>query len=629
MRLIRVDIINFRSILQQSISIDRNFQLLVGINESGKTNIIRAFSFLNSAVHPTDDDIREIGYEEKEVTTSLVRFVCRLNNEQISAVEESISEDLLGGSLTTPICQKDGRKYSLSDLCRLKNEVLYNVNILKKKKFFSHWKMFSDMTILPGWKAVVADTAETVQIKEDTVTLSDYRIVHTDDVPQLPEGTITDMDADFLNKLIASHTLEVADDNLPPCIIWHYNDENLLPAKVNLPQFIAKPSTCIPLLNMFRLAGYRDTTKTLQEASKRTHGIKNVLKKVGINTTDHMRKVWPEWKKQRVVLNENGEFVDAGIEDEFNLYSLNKRSDGFKRFFTFLLMISVQSKTSHLCNNVIVIDEPDLGLHPSGVHYLREELCKIGDTNIVLASTHSIFMIDKEIIDRHLIVTKAKEITSATRASVSNITDEEVIYKALGFSLWSMLKPMNIIFEGWRDKKLFEVFIRSREGHKLISKEESTKLGFLYALGAKDIARVASVCDSFSRRYTIISDSDQAAKQRQSSFVGDGTWYCYTDIDGIHAQTTEDFLTGSFVEKALKKVLKSNGYSQEISIGDIPEVDKLKYIKERVANMAGLPVAAKDILNEFKEYCCLNAKYKDMETDYTVMARFILKQALK
>ena len=39
--------------------------------------------------------------------------------------------------------------------------------------------------------------------------------------------------------------------------------------------------------------------------------------------------------------------------------------------------------------------------------------------------------------------------------------DEDVLYKALGFSVLDILKPHNIIFEGWRDKRIFQLVIEN------------------------------------------------------------------------------------------------------------------------------------------------------------------------
>lgn len=122
----------------------------------------------------------------------------------------------------------------------------------------------------------------------------------------------------------------------------------------------------------------------MENAEKKTNGIANLLRRLSEKSTEHLRKVWPEYKKLSIQLIQNGQVIDAGILDEFNTYSLDRRSDGFKRFITFLLLISAKAKSEILQNTLIIIDEPDLGLHPSGVQFLREELKKISENNFIV-----------------------------------------------------------------------------------------------------------------------------------------------------------------------------------------------------------------------------------------------------
>ena len=59
-------------------------------------------------------------------------------------------------------------------------------------------------------------------------------------------------------------------------------------------------------------------------------------------------------------------------------------------------------------NNIILIDEPEIHLHPSGVEYLRDELMEIAKENCLIIASHSIFIVDKKNLGRHVKVTKDK-----------------------------------------------------------------------------------------------------------------------------------------------------------------------------------------------------------------------------
>ena len=63
MRLVRAEISNFRSIESLVFSFYPTCKVLVGINESGKSNILKALSFLDPKVLFEEDDLREIRAE--------------------------------------------------------------------------------------------------------------------------------------------------------------------------------------------------------------------------------------------------------------------------------------------------------------------------------------------------------------------------------------------------------------------------------------------------------------------------------------------------------------------------------------------------------------------------------------
>ncbi|HEX7026670.1 MAG TPA: AAA family ATPase, partial [Gammaproteobacteria bacterium] len=65
MHLKRCKIKNFRSIKELAIGFENSFQILVGLNEAGKSNILKALSFMSHDVMPEDDDKRDIKHDEE------------------------------------------------------------------------------------------------------------------------------------------------------------------------------------------------------------------------------------------------------------------------------------------------------------------------------------------------------------------------------------------------------------------------------------------------------------------------------------------------------------------------------------------------------------------------------------
>jgi predicted ATP-dependent endonuclease of OLD family len=82
MRLNRVEIVNFRSIENVTLKFDPSCRVLVGINESGKTNILRALSLLSDDVLPVDEDVREFAPDDDPNAKAYVRFVFTLEKDE-------------------------------------------------------------------------------------------------------------------------------------------------------------------------------------------------------------------------------------------------------------------------------------------------------------------------------------------------------------------------------------------------------------------------------------------------------------------------------------------------------------------------------------------------------------------
>jgi predicted ATP-dependent endonuclease of OLD family len=112
-----------------------------------------------------------------------------------------------------------------------------------------------------------------------------------------------------------------------------------------------------------------------------------------------------------------------------------------------LLNISAENSTNSLANKIIILDEPEVHLHPSGIKYLRDELFNISKNNIVFISTHSVYMIDKKNLSRHYKVSKEKSLTEIMQIPEDNPYMDEVIYEALGTSIYEIIEPNMLVFE--------------------------------------------------------------------------------------------------------------------------------------------------------------------------------------
>lgn len=157
----------------------------------------------------------------------------------------------------------------------------------------------------------------------------------------------------------------------------------------------------------------------------------------------------------------------------------DQRSDGFKQFISFLLTVSAEDSNEELNNCLLLLDEPETHLHPQAQIYFLDELKKItinNRGNVVLFATHSNYMIDKDKLTRNFKVTKEIESTSIELIDTKNSTYASVNYEVFGVvsvdyhcELYSNLYEKFQEIEGNEDKgiKLFDrEFFQKTHGHE-------------------------------------------------------------------------------------------------------------------------------------------------------------------
>jgi predicted ATPase len=627
MKLDRVRVHNFRSIQNITVHFNPACRVLVGINESGKSNILNALSFLQESRNPVKkDDLREALPEEDPITQAYIRFIFKFEKIESDQFLKEVSTLILANTSNPKITSSKSNEQTLKEYCASKNEGLYIVNIIKESKSFTHWT--TSEQLVDGWvKPTAACPADfTITVKGKDYQLSQYKLIRTADFKDIPKEYLEAANIDDLIEISGNSITTIVKENLPDTLFWEYDENNLLPSSINIDEFSKNPDVCTPLKNMFNLAGIFEIGTSIADAKSRGNNqFRNYLDGIAKKTTIHFRNVWKEYKNVEFSLQLNANNIEPGIKEK-NILDFAKRSDGFKRFVTFLLMISVNVKTDNLTNTLLLIDEPEISLHPSGARYLREELIKISKTNYVIYSTHSIFMIDSSNISRHFIVKKNHEITDIEQAKDSNIADEEVIYNALGHSVFTVLKEKNIIFEGWKDKCLF---ICALDSSTASLKKKFEKIGFCHAKGVGTIKAITPMIELADRKCLIISDSDKPANDQKKIYLkekGYGEWNNYQNIDpSIVAITGEDFVKNDYIKKVITSHLR--GTSLPIFDTDILSTSKkLNAIHQWLTKNGMATEEAKETLRKIKDDIFENLKPINIESDYHKMLSGILSK---
>jgi AAA15 family ATPase/GTPase len=634
MKIKEIQIQNFRSIENILVDFKENPRVLVGINESGKTNIIEALRLINPEFPILDTDVRltEKGPAEK----SEILFISKLENKELEEVYQKVCRKILVEDIDKPILKVNKKPINLKEfLWNNFSEGLYKIDIREKSRRSTYWKFDREIEFIFNFKKPKVGVNFSFQNKKgETINVSNFELIDQTSYPDIPTEQLEEASPEILNNIIGNAITEIVDKNLPRVICWKYEDEYLLPPLINTSSFAQNPKNCIPLMNMFILAGIPEDKigEKINETIKSFPiSLRSFFRKIASESTKYFKNAWPEYRNIKISLEPSGENIECGVYGGKTIQHFPLKSDGFKRFISILLMLSIPSEKKLLNNALILIDEADQSLHPSGCRYLMEQLIKIAESNYVVYSTHSIFMIDRENIKRHYIVEKKNEITTTKEADEQSYRDEEVIYKALGASVYEILNEKNILFEGWRDKKLFETAIKRNKDIQNFFK----KNGISHAEGVKDqgIQEISSILEFAKRKLLIISDADGVARERQEKFIQDkrwGVWKRYDELlDMRKIKTGEDFIKKDILKKNLFDVLKKLNINFRENEIEFPDCGRLRYIKGLLSSQSTDKKLQEEIIKELKDATFKNLKISDIEEDYFKFVEKLREEIIK
>lgn len=261
-------------------------------------------------------------------------------------------------------------------------------------------------------------------------------------------------------------------ENFHKTIFWSYDDKFLISKEILISNFFTNPlEVSVPLTNCFLLAGYKleDFPKLLQNIISDSTEREEVRERLGEVVTKHIKRVWKnhDIKISFDLTSDKLNFHVKDLKSKGKSKTADQRSDGFKRFISFLLTISAQHKNSQLNNTILLIDEPETHLHPKAQEFFLEELIEISksNNNIVLFATHSNYFIDKNHLERNYKVLKNGDFTELKKFDEKKSSYASVNYDVFNIisndyhnELYSIAQDLS----GETDSKKFDLLIKEK-----------------------------------------------------------------------------------------------------------------------------------------------------------------------
>ncbi len=395
--------------------------ILVGKNETGKTNLLQAIGFLSE---PDNEYNFQALKNAQNDSSKAINFYYTFNFEF-----EEEWKNTLESKITAPrefydkINLKGIEKniYLTCDATRFKTKTKF---IIENPDSFL--QKFCFRTI-----------SESNHLYE---VLYEKDAAKSENAPDYRKLTYLEFDK-ILNNIYEDM---IAEQSAMDVSKWKFSKENLITEIINLNEFKIDCDICYPLKNIFNLAGFKTQEEIRNVIEALTISPKNInkLEKLLENAAkDHLNYVWPECKVLFKIKIQNDlklavYVVDEGNEE--NSFYLTDRSEGFKQFISLIMGMSAANRTNNLRNRVLIIDEPENHMHPSGIKYMRDELLRIGKNNYVFLSTHSEHIIDTKNKERHYVLTKIDNNTSVKNwDKYDDMPDDEVLRQAFGLDILS------------------------------------------------------------------------------------------------------------------------------------------------------------------------------------------------
>lgn len=499
MKLTRFKVEHFKSIDESEWIDVEQVTTLIGINESGKTNILHALWKLNpassdGAINLVSDAPRKLfnqlraQKEVDELNTVFIEAEFLLDDEECLHISKKRQQDPLNVKKVLVsrlyngmyrIHFPDERKKPINseellNFINTKSNEIETTQLLKSENEEKRDKFIQTFNEI--------NTQLSLQIEESSITniISKLEELVEEKSPKTSKLTVTlDESLAFCNNFLLK-IKEPTEENLTssrqdilsflPKFVYYSNYGNL-DSEIYLPHVIenltrdslgskeaAKVKTLKVLFEFVNLKpqeildlGRTNSKTQLTEAEitakaneKKERSI--LLQSASTDLTTKFRNWWKQGE-YRFRFEADGDHFRIWVSDEKRPeeVELEGRSTGLQWFLSFYLTFLVESKDAHR-DSILLLDEPGLSLHPLAQKDLSLFFGNLSKTNQIIYTTHSPFLVDSNHLDQVKAVfiqdDGTTNVSSNLRIGESNSDQTKSIYPvhaALGLSVSEML----------------------------------------------------------------------------------------------------------------------------------------------------------------------------------------------
>ena len=452
MKLLRVRVTNFRSIVDSGVIETDDVTALIGTNESGKTNVLLPLWKLNPAkdgeIDPTSDYPRKHYNEFRNLESKPVFIAAEFD------VGEEIAQQLaeMTGSPAAQVREASvSRKYDgkyvvnfpkaapLRAIEKARVESLLDIaaqelSALTPMKTEEELKS-KILNAIPSAKSAITqqkvDAQQLKAVGEALATVSLEGALKTSAIVPRFQRLSEDISA-FVQEVSHNHPREVKEarqlvlEKMPTFV--YYSNYGNLDSEIYLPYVIkdlkredlgakerAKARTLKVLFEFVKLRpeeilelgqeikpvqGQELTVTQIEEMAERKKERSILLQSASADLTQKFRDWWKRGD-YRFRFEADGNHFRIWVSDDKRPeeIELEGRSTGLQWFLSFYLVFLVERSDTH-ADAILLLDEPGLSLHPHAQEDLSAFFDSLAETNQLLYTSHSPFLIDPDRLDR-------------------------------------------------------------------------------------------------------------------------------------------------------------------------------------------------------------------------------------
>ncbi len=534
---------NYRSILDSGeVNLDSKIAILIGKNESGKTCILKALESFEVDYEYAEDDLClhsevkekvDLGATKGDVEIMKIWFEIEAKDKgKLKEIHPQLTKikTLIITKYFDNLYQVESPEISLEDLkINTGKEIEKNLSEIKRLAVSFKEILDGHSQRLDPFSASKAQYDSIINeiIAFDPVANPDidnvfnnfykrFRSLPSRDAPieNDIEASIKKMEA---HKNRIKETLSEEEGVIGRILkilpsFMYFTEVEKLEDTIPISEFLANKEKHKTLSNLIELSG-------LHLERIKGAGHYDILSSLGSASMTITGMVNKSWTQDTVNVNigiVRDEIVISIFDNVIKRqHPPSIRSQGFQWFLSFYINFTAGSR-GELKNTIILLDDHGVYLHPSGQKDLLDTLEKISESNQIIFSTHSPFMIDRRRLKRIRIVSKKEgEGTLIEEKYYKSDYDAlQPIRASIGMTIGDTLftAKRNLLVEGYSDELILgamsEGVSKKKRNHV-----NTSKISILPVNGADKMPYFATLLAKENLKFLVLLDHDPEGRK--------------------------------------------------------------------------------------------------------------------